>query len=315
MPARRSSDRDRPSAVDLCRSDPLVSEYLAFLSAEKGSARATLEAYRRDLGRFVSFVRECGVPSVSDVDRADVALFEASLVDAGYAPTSVRRALSVVKGLFRFAVREGLADRDPADTLPVPKTPQRLPDAISRHDAERLLDQPFPNTPCGLRDQAILEVLYGCGLRVGELVGLDVSDAVFEEGYLRVLGKGSKERIAPIAGTAAERLSAYLSDARPALSLRASMPTPAAFLNSRGGRLSRQSVCSIVKRAGLAVGIEGLHPHTLRHSFATHLLEGGADLRVIQEILGHADVSTTQIYTHVSRTHMREEYLAAHPRA
>lgn len=295
--------------------DPLIGEYLAHLRVEKGSARATMDAYGRDLRRYCAFLQSRGVARAGDAAREDVAAFEGSLVEGGYAPASVRRALSVVKGLYRFAVREGAFDQDPADTLPVPKAPLRLPDVVTRDQAARVLDQPFPDTATGLRDRAILEVLYGCGLRASELCGLDASDAALEEGYLRVRGKGGKDRIAPVAGTAADALASYFSCGRPELFLRAHAPTPAAFLNARGGRLTRQSVHAVVERAGRAVGIEGLHPHTLRHSFATHLLEGGADLRVIQEILGHADVSTTQIYTHVSRTHLREEYLAAHPRA
>ena len=166
----------------------------------------------------------------------------------------------------------------------------------------------------GLRDRAILEVLYGCGLRVSELVGMDRGDVFFDEGFVRVRGKGSKERIAPLGGMAAQTLARYLDEARPVLARR-SPGDAAMFLNARGSRISRQSVHAIVARWGRAAGIKGLHPHTLRHSFATHMLEGGADLRTIQEILGHSDIATTQIYTHVSRIHMREEYLACHPRA
>lgn len=295
--------------------DALVDEYLAFLRVEKGSARATIEAYHRDLRRFLAFIHDRGLSHAAEADRADIAAFEGYLINEGFAPASVRRALSVVKGLYRFAVREGLSDRDPADTLPVPKTPARLPDALSLAEAQRLLDQPFGESPIGARNKAILEVLYGCGLRVSELVGIDCEDAALEEGYLRVRGKGNKERISPIAGTALAALARYFEQGRPKLARSRAGQTAAVFLNARGGRLSRQSVHALVERAGRAVGLQGLHPHTLRHSFATHLLEGGADLRVIQEILGHADIATTQIYTHVSRSHMREEYLAAHPRA
>jgi integrase/recombinase XerD len=225
------------------------------------------------------------------------------------------RRLSAVKGLHKFLVREEYTAKNPSDLIQPSKLPQRLPDVLSVAKVEALLEQPFPQTPTGLRDRAILEVLYGCGLRVSELTGLDGGDVFFDEGYLRVTGKGNKMRIAPLVGAAARALSAYLSEGRPALEAKAKSRCPAVFLNGRGGRLSRQSVHSICSRAGLAVGIENLHPHTLRHSFATHLLEGGADLRVIQEMLGHADISTTQIYTHVSRAHIREEYLNAHPRA
>ncbi len=188
---------------------------------------------------------------------------------------------------------------------------------ISIDDAERLLSQPFPDGAAGLRDRAILETLYGCGLRVGELVGLDTGDIDLEAGFLRVFGKGSKERFVPVGGMAAHALAAYRSQGRPFLSPRRSAgpATSALFLNTRGGRLSRQAVFKIVRTYGARVGLDGLHPHTLRHSFATHLLEGGADLRALQEMLGHADISTTQVYTHVDRRHVREEYLSTHPRA
>ena len=166
-----------------------------------------------------------------------------------------------------------------------------------------------------MRNACLLEVLYGCGLRVSELVGLDVDRVYFDEGYLRVLGKGSKERIVPFSGVAVKRMREYLEGARPQLLGNAQHPVPAVFLNARGGRLTRQSVHRIVAKAGMAIGVENLHPHTLRHSFATHLLEGGADLRAIQEMLGHSDISTTQIYTHIQAAQLKEEYFAAHPRA
>ena len=172
---------------------------------------------------------------------------------------------------------------------------------------------PF-TTPLEIRDATMMEVLYGCGLRVSELVGLDLDRVRFDEGTLRVLGKGSKERLVPFSGMAVVRLREYLEKSRPYLTCSKAHPCAALFLNARGGRLSRQSVHKIVEKAGLSIGVKNLHPHTLRHSFATHLLEGGADLRSIQEMLGHSDISTTQIYTHVQTAHLREEYLAAHPR-
>lgn len=178
-----------------------------------------------------------------------------------------------------------------------------------------MLSRPLDEGPLALRNQAILEVLYGCGLRVSECTGLDLGDAILEEGYLHILGKGNKERIAPISGAALRALRDYLERGRPELVRSYAKSTSAVFLNARGGRLTRQSVHSLVAEAGRFIGVANLHPHTLRHSFATHMLAGGADLRVIQEILGHSDISTTQIYTHVNRTHIREEYLSAHPRA
>ena len=210
-------------------------------------------------------------------------------------------------------VLEGVCDELPTADMPLPAKPSRLPDVLSREQAAALLDQPFPQTPTGLRDRAVLEVLYGCGLRASELCGLDRRAVLLDEELLRVFGKGSKERLVPILGTAAASLRAYLEEGRGALVGR--MPTPAVFLNVHGGRLSRQSVHAICEKYGRVAGIKGLHPHTLRHSFATHLLEGGADLRAVQELLGHADISTTQLYTHLDRSHIRRVYLAAHPRA
>ena len=211
-------------------------------------------------------------------------------------------------------MRENLVAKDPAQMVGIPQKPEKLPDVLSIDQVCSLLDgMPFV-TPLEIRDATILEVLYGCGLRVSELVGLDLDRVRFDEGTLRVLGKGSKERLVPFSGLAIERVRVYLQDSRPYLTCSKAHPSPALFLNARGGRLSRQSVHKVVEKAGLRIGIKNLHPHTLRHSFATHLLEGGADLRSIQEMLGHSDISTTQIYTHVQTAHLREEYLAAHPR-
>ena len=292
-----------------------IRDYLSYLRVERGSSALTVSAYERDLNDFTAFVNERGIGGFKQVTRDDISAYEAVQHQRGYAPASIKRRLSVLKGFFRFLVREGLIDRNPADTVPLPKTPQALPDVLSIAQVSAMLDAPFPQTPAGLRDHALLEVLYGCGLRVSEASGLDMYNAVLSEEYLLISGKGGKERIAPISGTALAALSEYLEHGRPELCRNQKKPCAAVFLNARGGRLTRQSIHSIVARAGLVIGVEGLHPHTLRHSFATHLLEGGADLRVIQELLGHSDISTTQIYTHVDRAHIREEYRSAHPRA
>lgn len=288
-------------------------EYLSYLVVERGSSRNTVDSYGRDLARYVSWLSEHGVTDADDVTLELIEAHVAELVEMGLAPASVERAASAIKGLHRFLVIDEDCASSPASDLPLPRKPERLPDVISRDAAAALLDQPFASTPAGMRDRAILETLYGCGLRASELVGLDLRSVLLEEELLRVFGKGSKERVVPILGTAAEAMGAYLDRGRAGLVGR--RPTAAVFLNARGGRLSRQSVHAIVERYGRLVGIEGLHPHTLRHSFATHLLEGGADLRVVQELLGHANVATTQLYTHVDRAHVRRVYLAAHPRA
>ncbi len=290
-----------------------LEEYLGYLAVERGSSENTIASYGRDLARYVAWLAERGVTDPEDVTRQLIEEHVGALVDVGLAPSSVERAVSAIKGLHRFMVADELCSAFPTADLPLPAKPARLPDVISVEAAARLLDQPFPQTPSGLRDRAILETLYGCGLRASELCGLDLRSVVLGEALLRVHGKGGKERVVPVMGTAAAALSAYLEQGRGELVGR--RPTQAVFLNVRGGRLSRQSVHAIVERYGRVAGIEGLHPHTLRHSYATHLLEGGADLRAVQELLGHANIATTQLYTHVDRSHIRRVYLAAHPRA
>lgn len=290
-----------------------LEEYLGYLAVERGSSENTIASYGRDLARYVAWLAERGVTDPEDVTRQLIEEHVGALVDVGLAPSSVERAVSAIKGLHRFMVADELCSAFPTADLPLPAKPARLPDVISVEAAARLLDQAFPQTPSGLRDRAILETLYGCGLRASELCGLDLRSVVLDEALLRVHGKGGKERVVPVMGTAAAALSAYLEQGRGELVGRRS--TQAVFLNVRGGRLSRQSVHAIVERYGRVAGIEGLHPHTLRHSYATHLLEGGADLRAVQELLGHANIATTQLYTHVDRSHIRRVYLAAHPRA
>lgn len=291
-----------------------IDDYLSYLRIERGRAPLTLESYTRELADYAAFLAGRAVARVDEVQRADIVAYQAHLSERGLAPSTVKHRLSVAKGLHRFCVREGICQSNPAASVPVPKQPQRLPEVLSIRQVDALLGQPFPPTAIGARDRAILEVLYGSGLRVSECCGLDCDDCLLGEGYVRVRGKGGKERVAPIAGTALSALSDYLEQSRPRL-VDPRRPSAAVFLNARGGRLSRQSVHFIVAQAGRVIGKAHLHPHTLRHSFATHLLEGGADLRAIQEMLGHSDISTTQIYTHVDRSHIREEYLSAHPRA
>lgn len=305
---------DNPPATPLSRA---VGEYLAYLAVERGLSDNTVAAYRRDLSAYLDFLSERGIADPDRVTRRDVDDFVAARRDGGYADASIERALSAVKGFHAFMVRENMATEHPTSAVKLPKKEERLPDFISIDAATRLVEQPFAPTATGARDRAVLEVLYGCGLRVSELVSLDVRDLYLDEGFVRVFGKGSKERLVPLVGSARRALIAYLDGPRAELAAHArrSAAPSAVFLNKNGGRLSRQSVHTLCERYGRAVGIEGLHPHTLRHSFATHMLAGGADLRVLQEILGHANIATTQIYTHVDRTQLTEVYLAAHPRA
>ena len=286
---------------------------MGYLAFERGSSSHTVEAYGRDLERYVKALEEKGVTEPDDVTRPLIEEHLEHLAEEGYAPSSVERALSAIKSFHRFMLQEEISSVSPAAALPLPKKAERLPDVLSVRQALALLDQPFPKTAAGQRDRAIIEVLYGCGLRVSELTGLDVGAVSLEDEVVRVIGKGSKERLVPLMGSAHKALAEYLSDWRGELV--SSRSGAAVFLNVRGGRISRQSVFAIVERAGRVVGIDGLHPHTLRHSFATHMLQGGADIRIVQELLGHSSIQTTQLYTHLDRSHLRMAYLSAHPRA
>ncbi len=294
--------------------------YLDHLSVERGLAANTLVSYRRDLDRYLAFSAYHGVVRLSDVTPQHVTAFVASLRE-GDADTpamkasSAARTLAAVRGLHLFAVREGLSDSDPAHEVRPPQPPKRLPRAISVSDVERLLAATGEATTAReLRDRALLELLYGTGARISEAVGLDVDEVDLAGRTVRVLGKGSKERVVPLGRYAADAVDAYLVRGRG--DLVGPRSGAAVFLNSRGGRLTRQSAWAVLQqaadRAGLTVAVS---PHTLRHSFATHLLDGGADVRVVQELLGHASVTTTQAYTLVTVDRLREVYATAHPRA
>ena len=295
--------------------------YLDHLTVERGLSDNTLDAYRHDLRRYVEFLSRRDVAEPEAVDEAAIRSFVASLSASTHGPeerpyraTSVARALSAVRSFHRFLVREGVTSRDPAVGVPHPRLPRSLPRPLPVDDVRRLLEAPDASTPAGLRDRAILELLYGSGLRISELTGLDVDDVDVESGSLRVLGKGGKEREVPLGSFASAAVGAYLTRGRPALATGADRG--AMFLNARGGRLSRQSCARSLSRYVRLAGIDRrVTLHTLRHSFATHLLEGGADVRVVQELLGHASVATTQIYTLVTSQHLREVYESAHPRA
>ena len=295
--------------------------YLDHLAVERGLSEHTLAAYRRDLRRYAAFLNHRDVHDPGAIEEATIRSFVASLSasthgpdDAPYRATSVARTLSAVRSFHRFLLREGITDRDPAVGVPQPRLPRSLPRPLPVEDVRRLLEAPDEGSPTGLRDRAILELLYGSGLRISELTGLDVDDLDLEEGSVRVLGKGGKEREVPLGSFGRDAVGAYLTRGRPALASTATRG--AVFLNARGGRLSRQSCARLLGHYVRRAGIERrVTLHTLRHSFATHLLEGGADVRVVQELLGHASVATTQIYTLVTARHLREVYEESHPRA
>ncbi|HET7762161.1 MAG TPA: site-specific tyrosine recombinase XerD [Phycicoccus sp.] len=298
-----------------------VDAWLTHLDVERGMSANTLAAYRRDLARWSAFLADVGVTRPEDVTEAHVTEFLARLREGDdehrpLAATSAARTLVAVRGLHRFLALEGSLDADPTRDVSPPRPPSRLPKAIALDDVERLLDAAsVGDTPASLRDRALLEVLYGTGARISEAVGLDVDDVDGEEGVVRLRGKGGKERLVPLGSYAARALEAWLVRGRPGLAA-AGRGTPAVFLNTRGGRLSRQSAWAVLRGAAERAGLSGhLSPHTLRHSFATHLLEGGADVRVVQELLGHASVTTTQIYTKVTVQQLREVYAQSHPRA
>src|SRR5690625_1258454 len=301
-----------------------LEQYLAHLSVERGLATNTLNAYRRDLGRYVDFLLAREVQRLADASERDVAEFIPALRtgEDGAAPlsaSSAARCTVAVRGWHKFAVLEGLTSVDVAREVKPPAHPKRLPKAISIEDVQKLLDAAaISDNPTGLRARAILELLYGTGALNSELVNLDVDDIDLSDrdfATVRLLGKGNKERIVPVGSYALNALDAYLVRGRPALAA-AGKGNSALFLNVRGNRLSRQSAWSVISTASQRAGLEStVSPHTLRHSFATHLLAGGADIRIVQELLGHASVTTTQVYTLVTAETLREVYAEAHPRA
>ncbi len=298
-----------------------VRGYLDHLAVERGLATNTLASYRRDLRRYADFLAERGIQDPGAIGEQDVSGFLRSLRDgnaehSALGASSAARAVVAVRGLHRFLLREGLAPSDPAIAVRPPTPPRRLPKAISLEYVERLMAAAVADgAPLALRDRALLEVLYGTGSRISEAVGLDRDDLDLHAGTVLLRGKGGKQRIVPVGSYARDAVEAYLVRARPQLAA-TGRSTPALFLNARGGRLSRQSAWTVLRTvAGRAQLATHISPHTLRHSFATHLLDGGADVRVVQELLGHASVTTTQIYTLVTVDRLREVYAAAHPRA
>ena len=303
--------------------DPLTvhaERFLDHLAVERGLSGHTVEAYRRDLARYLSFLRSWGIVRPAEVSDESVSAFviglSSSVHDDGepYKASSISRSLSSVRSFHRFMVREGAVGRDPTAGIVRPKVPRALPRPLSVDEVRRLLEIPDAREPAGLRDRALLELMYGSGLRVSELVGLDVDDVDIDCGAVRVLGKGGKEREVPVGSFGREAVAAWLEAGRPATAT--SRSRAALFLNARGGRLSRSGCAKLLAKHAAAAGIvRKVSPHSLRHSFATHLLDGGADVRVVQELLGHASVATTQIYTLVTREHLREVYYTSHPRA
>jgi len=287
-------------------------EFLTYLVVEKGLAANTIESYRHDLDRFRKYL-EKKKKDLTGVERLDLVDYLKGLYSAGYKPASIARGVASLRSFFRFLAADGHIRQDPAELLESPKRWQTLPKYLRPDEVDRLLAQADPATPEGLRDKAMLELLYATGLRVSELVRVKVQDLNLHIGYMTCLGKGSKERIIPVGNQARDWIQKYLREGR---NLLLKEPGPYLFLNRQGKPLTRQGFWKMIKRYGLKAGIaRNITPHLLRHSFATHLLERGADLRSLQLMLGHADISTTQIYTFVTQTRLREIYKKYHPRS
>ncbi len=293
--------------------DEDLDRYLHFLIVEKGLAKKTVEAYSRDIGRFLAFAMKSGASALIDIDTPMILKHLISLRDAGLSARSRARNLVALRGWFRFALQENRIASDPSKTVDLPKSTLKLPDVLSADEVKRILEAPDSKTPRGCRDAAMLELLYAAGLRVSELVALKMGDVNTEVGLVRVLGKGSRERLVPVGRYAREKVDLYVTRARSFL-IRGRM-SPFLFLGPGGRPLTRQGFWKNLKRYAQKAGIfKSIKPHTFRHSFASHLLEGGADLRSVQTMLGHADISTTQIYTHVTRDRLREVHKRYHPR-
>ncbi len=298
---------------------PLL-DFLAYLEFERGLSRNTLEAYRSDLLQYGAWLVEHGVDPLL-VEHAHLADFLSDLAegdpDADRAPvaaSTLQRKIACLRSFHRHLRREGLIEADPTAHIRAPRQSRRLPAVLSREEVGRLLEQPRGTEPAALRDRALLELMYACGLRASEAVGLDVGDVDLEDGVLRARGKGSKERVVPVGSAAIRAVTTYLQRGRPAMV--GLQREPRLFVNHRGHGLTRQGLYKIVQRHAATAGLEDkMSPHTLRHTFATHLLAGGCDLRAVQEMLGHADIATTQLYTHLSTERLRDVYFDAHPRA
>jgi integrase/recombinase XerC len=297
----------------------LMDSFERHLRAEKGLADLTVRNYRSDLQPLFDFAQVTGVAKLDKLDRHALRDYLAWLMDLGYVRSSVVRKLSTLRTFLKWLLRQGVIPADPLPRRGVVKRDKRLPKFLSADEVTEMLGGIDDSTPAGMRDSALLEIIYAAGLRVSEAHGLDLKDVNLGARELRVTGKGSKQRVALLGRPAVDALSRYLSAVRPALAASTThspgSPESAVFLNPRGSRLSRRTIQQAVRRHAATVGLGGVHTHTLRHSFATHLLDGGADLRVVQELLGHSSPATTQIYTHVTDAKARQVYLSSHPRS
>ena len=292
----------------------LILDFINYLSVEKGLAKNTLESYGRDLRKFAGFLNDIDIHDIRMVTRNVVLSFMTHLQNQGRANSTICRNLAAIKSFFRFLLQDNILESDPTADFESPKTVKRLPKVLTPAEVDKLLNQPKLGLPAGKRDKAMLELLYATGIRVSELVSLNLSDLFMDNGFIRCFGKGSKERIIPVGSTAVQYTQDYINRGR--RNLLGEKSSQALFLNWHGNRLTRQGFWKIIKKYAKEIDIKkDIMPHTLRHSFATHLLENGADLRSVQEMLGHADISTTQIYTHITRNRLKDVYSKTHPRA
>jgi integrase/recombinase XerD len=293
--------------------DPLLDQFLHYILVEKGLSKNTIDAYSHGLNRFLDYLRRKGIQEMAEVGKLDIRAFLLALKRQGLSTKSAVRNLSAIRSFFRFLIQEGVLDANPIEELESPKIERKLPEILTLKEVEQLLEQPNAQTPIGIRDRTMLEVLYATGMRVSELTKLPLQQVNLEGGYVLVFGKGSKERIIPLGSEAMKWIALYLKSARERLAK--GKESPSLFINRSGRGMSRQQFWKNIKTYGRRAGIrKRITPHLLRHSFASHLLEGGADLRSVQIMLGHADISTTQIYTHVTGERLKKIHQRYHPR-
>ena len=291
-----------------------LKEYLAHIKLEKNLSQNTVSSYKIDINAFISFLKDSGIDDPSDISSDHIGSFFKTLKELGLLGSSSARYFSSLKGFFLYLLKNKYIVKNPIEKITAPRISKKLPGVLDVSEVEKILSAPDANDKLGLRDKAMLELFYACGTRVSELINIKVNDLFFEDEIIRVFGKGSKERLIPVGSSAVKWVGEYLKKSRPLL-MKKSKSENNLFLNSRGSKLSRMGIWKIIDRYVKQAGIEkDVHPHTFRHSFATHLLEGGADLRAVQEMLGHADISTTQIYTHIDRDYIKQVHKQYHPR-
>jgi integrase/recombinase XerD len=313
----KPAEQKDPEAVPDARFEALVLDFLAYMEFERGLARNTLSAYRTDLLQYGAFLARRRLGAI-EAGASDVSDFLAELATGNGRPpcsaSTIHRKAACLRSFYRHLRRQELLEADPTAALAAPRRGRKLPQVLTYSEVKHLLEQPRGSKPTALRDRALLELMYGCGLRASETIGLEVTDIDLRRGFVRAHGKGSKERIVPLGSQAALEIRRYLRSGRPELiGMRVERKL---FVNFRGGPLTRQGLYKIIQRHARAAGLDGkMSPHTLRHTFATHLLSGGCDLRSVQEMLGHADISTTQMYTHLSGEEIKQVYFRSHPRA